>query len=66
MSNCVIEVGHLSGTPATWVNADIPEHLVCDRHKDQYETAWNLGPIMWKRISKNQSTSTLELYSEEN
>ncbi len=47
MSDCVIEVGHPKGTPADWVNADDPEHTVCDHHKYQTDTAYNDYNITW-------------------
>lgn len=48
---CVIEVGHRGGELAEWENADHPEHAVCDRHKGQYETAFDdYGHILWVPI----------------
>lgn len=50
MPDCVIKLGHPKGTPANWVNADIPEHVVCNYHKDQYDNAYDDFGIKWKRI----------------
>ncbi len=55
MPDCVIKLGHPKGTPAKWANADIPEHVVCNYHKDQYETIYdNSHNIKWKRIMPEQ------------
>ncbi len=55
MSDCVIKLGHPKGTPAKWVNPDIPEHVVCNYHKDQYETIYDDSyDIKWKSILPEQ------------
>ncbi len=53
MSYCVIDVGHSTGTLATWINADHPEHTVCDHHKRQYENAFASYNITWWPILRN-------------
>ncbi len=53
MSECVIEVGHPKGTPAVWVDSHNPDLTVCDRHKDQYDTAFDIYNIEWERINND-------------
>ncbi len=50
MKYCVIDVGHPSETPAAWFNADVPEHTVCDQHKNQYNTSWDNYDIKWEAV----------------
>ena len=50
MSDCVIKFGHPKGTPAKWVNAKIPQHTVCDHHKEQYDREYDNFGIKWRRI----------------
>ncbi len=56
MPDCVIDVGHPAGTPAVWVNVDIPEHVVCNHHRQQYDTAYHNYDIKWKPIMTEAST----------
>jgi hypothetical protein len=46
---CIIKEGHVDGpVRATWTDEDHPEFRVCDRHKHQYETAYDdYSHIKW-------------------
>lgn len=53
MAECVIEVGHPAGTPASWQDRDHPEMTVCDHHKQQYETAYDdYSHLHWVTIEE--------------
>jgi hypothetical protein len=51
--DCIIEVGHrTNGRKASWLMDGNPEKPICDRHKQQYETAYDdYSHIMWVPIS---------------
>lgn len=49
MADCIIEVGHKThDRTASWLMNGDPEKPICDRHKGQYETAYDdYSDIEW-------------------
>lgn len=58
MADCIIDIGHRDGSePARWVSRTHPSMTVCDRHADQYATAYDAETRItdWERIPVTDS-----------